>query len=174
MTWRGHSCLRRRDSSRRSGTVDAAREEGRDESRPSRQECLRHENGLIPNSTTSGVLNLGPRLEWDRAKASTACPHLRAHCKFHDIRSSAILPEAGVRQYLAGARQQHRDPAVPEAALPNLPTQPGVAPGEPYVPLRPLCRASPASGWPDRHPVATGVPIPPSFVEHFTSAGSDA
>ena len=49
MTWRGHSCLRRRDSSRRSGTVDAAREEGRDESRPSRQECLRHENGLILN-----------------------------------------------------------------------------------------------------------------------------
>jgi hypothetical protein len=38
--------------------VDAAREEGRDESRPSRQECLRHENGLIPNSTTSGVLSL--------------------------------------------------------------------------------------------------------------------
>ena len=36
--------------------VAAAREEGRDESRPSRQECLRHENGLIPNSTTSGVL----------------------------------------------------------------------------------------------------------------------
>jgi hypothetical protein len=47
-----------RDSSRRSGTVDAAREEGRDESRPSRQECLRHENGLIPDSTTSGVLTL--------------------------------------------------------------------------------------------------------------------
>jgi hypothetical protein len=38
--------------------VDAAREEGRDESRPSRQECLRHENGLIPNSTTSRVLIL--------------------------------------------------------------------------------------------------------------------
>jgi hypothetical protein len=33
MTWRGHSCLRRRDSSRRSGTVDAAHEEGRDESK---------------------------------------------------------------------------------------------------------------------------------------------
>ena len=58
MTWRRHSCLRRRDSSRRAGTVDAAREEGRDESRPSRQECLRHENGLIPNSTTSGVLQM--------------------------------------------------------------------------------------------------------------------
>jgi len=28
------------------------------ESRPSRQECLRHENELIPNSTTSGVLTL--------------------------------------------------------------------------------------------------------------------
>jgi len=48
--WRRHSCLRRRDSSRRSGTVGAAREKGRDESRPSRQECLRHENGLIPNA----------------------------------------------------------------------------------------------------------------------------
>jgi Tol biopolymer transport system component len=35
--WRRHSCLRRRDSSRRSGTVGAAREKGRDESRPSRQ-----------------------------------------------------------------------------------------------------------------------------------------
>jgi len=32
--------------------------EGRDESRPSRQECLRHENGLIPDSTTSGVLRM--------------------------------------------------------------------------------------------------------------------
>ena len=32
MTWRRHSCLRPRDSSRRSGTVEAAREEGRDES----------------------------------------------------------------------------------------------------------------------------------------------
>jgi hypothetical protein len=31
-----------RDSSRRSGTPTAAREEGRDESRPGRQECLRH------------------------------------------------------------------------------------------------------------------------------------
>src|ERR1035441_11135663 len=30
------------DSSRRSGTLDAALQEGRDESRPGRQECLRH------------------------------------------------------------------------------------------------------------------------------------
>src|ERR1035438_2234008 len=58
-----------RNSSRRSGTVDAAREEGRDESRPSRQECLRHENGLIPNSTTSGVLKfLIPGLTWDDSR----------------------------------------------------------------------------------------------------------
>ena len=58
-----------RDSSRCSWTVDAAREEGRDESRPSRQECLRHENGLIPNSTTSGVLTSGVRGETNRCDA---------------------------------------------------------------------------------------------------------
>ena len=38
-------------------------------SRPSRQECLRHENGFITNSTTSGVLEVG--------QASTACPTFR-------------------------------------------------------------------------------------------------
>ena len=64
MTWRRHSCLRRRDSSRRSGTLDGAREEGRDESRPSRQECLRHENGLIPDATTSGVLKRVYGIGW--------------------------------------------------------------------------------------------------------------
>jgi len=40
--WRRHSCLPRRDSSRRSGVINAASQEGRDESRPGRQECLRH------------------------------------------------------------------------------------------------------------------------------------
>ena len=29
------------------------------ETRPSRHECLRHENGFITNSTTSGVLKIG-------------------------------------------------------------------------------------------------------------------
>jgi hypothetical protein len=41
-TWRGHSCLQRRDSSRRSGLLGGTAQEGRDESRPGRQECLRH------------------------------------------------------------------------------------------------------------------------------------
>jgi len=35
-----------------------APEEGRDESRPGRQECLRHENGLASNSTALGVRRL--------------------------------------------------------------------------------------------------------------------
>ena len=37
--WRRHSCLQRRDSSRRSARLQAR---GREESRPSRHECLRH------------------------------------------------------------------------------------------------------------------------------------
>jgi hypothetical protein len=83
MTWRRHSCLRRRNSSRRSGTVDAARQEGRDESRPSRQECLRHENGLIPNSTTSGVLNTNDK---------TAPLRSRLSKKFRGIRHGVTEP----------------------------------------------------------------------------------
>jgi hypothetical protein len=77
------------DSSRRSGTVDAAREESRDESRPSRQECRRHENGVIPNSTTSGVLTSGSlaifpgrpgpgSLETARGSRLAAAPRLKA------------------------------------------------------------------------------------------------
>ena len=50
--------------------VAAAREEGRDESRPSRQECLRHENGLSPFSPPDRSLAMSGMT------ASTQCVRL--------------------------------------------------------------------------------------------------
>jgi len=78
-SWRRHSCLLGRDSSRPSSRAASTVPERRDESRRHRHECLRHVMAQVnfPNYPKSpadirrseGSLKLRDRVAWDNAES---------------------------------------------------------------------------------------------------------